>query len=137
MAICDFIPLTCEEYHHLTDCGSLVEPVSAAGTCKTGTIVPVGRNNCSGLQKIPCDSVSNTTLWPRELANGQGSDANGKKILITEVEILNMVAGTCIWRRERDYGEFASRVYFLETLTKLYGGQGPLRSQAIPGLPRQ
>jgi hypothetical protein len=61
---------------------------------QAGTIVPVGRNNCSGLQKNPCDSVSNMTLWPREIAYGQGHDANGKKILITEAEILNMVAGT-------------------------------------------
>jgi hypothetical protein len=52
------------------------------------------RNNRSGLQKNPCDSVSNMTLWPRESANGQGYDANGKKILITEAKILNMVTGT-------------------------------------------
>jgi hypothetical protein len=66
----------------------------AAGTRRTGTIVPVYRNDCSGLQKNPCDSVSNMTLWPRESAYGQGHDANGKKILITEAGILFMVAGT-------------------------------------------
>jgi hypothetical protein len=39
-------------------------------------------------------SVNNTSLWLRESAYGQGHDANGKTILITEAEIPFMVAGT-------------------------------------------